>query len=82
MTTFRSKLPDSIHLFTSSNHVDTLLKQKKINFQSNKKFTTHKRATKKQPDLAFRSKKAGRFEKLLGFARSHSIVARGSVSLS
>ena len=28
------------------------------------------------------SKKAGRFEKLLGFARSHSIVTRGSVSLS
>ena len=27
-----------------------------------------------------RSKKAGRFEKLLGFARSHSIVTRGSVS--
>ena len=29
-----------------------------------------------------RSKKAGRFEKLLGFARIHSIVARDSVSLS
>ena len=29
-----------------------------------------------------RSKKAGRFEKLLGFARSHSIVTRGSVNLS
>ena len=28
------------------------------------------------------SKKAGRFEKLLGFARSHSIVRSGSVSLS
>ena len=28
------------------------------------------------------SKKAGRFEKLLGFARSHSIVTRGSMSLS
>ena len=27
------------------------------------------------------SKKTGRFEKLLGFARSHSIVIRGSVSL-
>ena len=30
----------------------------------------------------FRSKKAGRFEKLLGFARSHFIATRGSVSLS
>ena len=29
-----------------------------------------------------RSKKAGRFAKLLGFARSYSIVTRGSVSLS
>ena len=29
-----------------------------------------------------RSKKAGRFEKLLGIARSHSIVICGSVSLS
>ena len=33
----------------------------------------------KQP---LRFKKAGRFEKLLGFARSHSIVTRGSVSPS
>ena len=32
--------------------------------------------------LPLRSKKAGRFEKLLGFARSYSIVTRGSVSLS
>ena len=32
--------------------------------------------------VPFRSKKAGRFEKLLGFARSHSLVTRGSVSLS
>ena len=32
--------------------------------------------------LPSRSKKAGRFEKLLGFARSPSIVIRGSVSLS
>ena len=32
--------------------------------------------------LPLRSKKAGRFEKLLSFARSHSIVTRGSVSLS
>ena len=30
----------------------------------------------------FRSKKAGRFEKLLGFSRSHFIVTRSSVSLS
>ena len=29
-----------------------------------------------------RSKNAGKFEKLLGFAGSHSIVTRGSVSLS
>ena len=36
----------------------------------------------KKQSLALRSKKAGRFEKLLGFARSHSIVTRGSVSLS
>ena len=33
-------------------------------------------------DLPFRSKKAGRFDKLLGFTRSHSIVTRGSASLS
>ena len=32
--------------------------------------------------VRLRSKKAGRFEKLLGFARSYSIVTRGSVSLS
>ena len=32
--------------------------------------------------LPLRSKKAGRFEKLHGFARSHFIVTRGSVSLS
>ena len=32
--------------------------------------------------LPSRSEKAGRFEKLLGIARSHSIVTRGSVSLS
>ena len=32
--------------------------------------------------LPLGSKKAGRFEKLLGFARSHSIVTIGSVSLS
>ena len=32
--------------------------------------------------LLFRSKKTGRFEKLLGFSRSHLIVTRGSVSLS
>ena len=32
--------------------------------------------------LPLRSKKAGRFEKLLGFGRSHFIAARGSVSLS
>ena len=32
--------------------------------------------------LSLGFKKAGRFEKLLGFARSQSIVARGSVSLS
>ena len=32
--------------------------------------------------VPLRSKKAGRFEKLLGFARSHSIVTRYSVSLS
>ena len=31
--------------------------------------------------LPLSSTKAGRFEKLLGFARSHSIVTRGSVSL-
>ena len=31
--------------------------------------------------LALRSKKAGRFEKLIGFARSHSIVTHDSVSL-
>ena len=29
-----------------------------------------------------RSKKTGRFEKLLGFGRSHSIVTHNSVSLS
>ena len=28
------------------------------------------------------SKKGGRFEKLVGFARSHSIMTRGSASLS
>ena len=33
-------------------------------------------------NLPISSKKAGRFEKLLGLARSHSIVTRGSVSLS
>ena len=32
--------------------------------------------------LLLGSEKAGRFEKLLGFARSHFIVTRGSVSLS
>ena len=32
--------------------------------------------------MQLRSKKAGRFEKLLGFAKSHSIVTRGSVNLS
>ena len=32
--------------------------------------------------LPLRSKKAGRFEKLLGFARSHYTVTRGSVILS
>ena len=32
--------------------------------------------------VPLRSKKGGRFEKLVGFARSHSIVTRGSVSLS
>ena len=32
--------------------------------------------------LPLRSKKAGRFLKLFGFSRSHSIVTRGSVSLS
>ena len=32
--------------------------------------------------VPLKSKKAGRFEILLGFARSHSIVTRGSVSLS
>ena len=34
-----------------------------------------------QFDVPLKSKKAGRFKKLLGFARSHSIVTRGSVSL-
>ena len=33
-------------------------------------------------ELSLRSKKAGRLKKLLGFARSHFIVPRGSVSLS
>ena len=37
---------------------------------------------KKKLKIPFRSEKAGRFEKLLGFARSHSIVTRGSVRLS
>ena len=32
--------------------------------------------------LPLRSKKAGRYEKLLRFARSHSIVIRGSVNNS
>ena len=32
--------------------------------------------------ISFKSRKAGRYEKLLGFARSHSFVTRGSVSLS
>ena len=32
--------------------------------------------------LPLRSKKEGSFAKLVGFARSHSIVTRGSVSLS
>ena len=32
--------------------------------------------------IPLRSKKTERFEKLLGFSRSHFIVARGSVSLS
>ena len=32
--------------------------------------------------LPLRSKKAGRFKKLLGFARSHSIVTCSSVSIS
>ena len=32
--------------------------------------------------LPLRSKKAGMIEKLLGFAKSQSIVKRGSVSLS
>ena len=32
--------------------------------------------------VPIRSEKAGRFEKLLGFARSHSNVTRGSASLS
>ena len=32
-------------------------------------------------NVPLRSKKAGRFEKLLDFAGSHSIVTRGSVSL-
>ena len=32
--------------------------------------------------LLLRSKEAGRFEKLLSFTRSQSILARGSVSLS
>ena len=36
----------------------------------------------KRKELPLRSKKAGRYEKLLGFARSRSIVTRGSVSLS
>ena len=31
---------------------------------------------------SLRSEKTGKFEKLLGFARSHSIVTRDSVSLS
>ena len=35
-----------------------------------------------QDTVPLRSKKAGRFEKLLGFARSHSIATRGSVCLS
>ena len=35
-----------------------------------------------QDTLPLRCKKAGIFEKLLAFARSHSIVTRGSVSLS
>ena len=33
-------------------------------------------------NVPWRSKKAGRFGKLLAFARSHSIVTRGSVSVS
>ena len=37
---------------------------------------------KKLFELPLRSEKSGRFERILGFARSHSIVTRGSVSLS
>ena len=37
---------------------------------------------RKVKELRLRSKKAGRFETLLGFARSHFIVTRGSMSLS
>ena len=33
-------------------------------------------------NIPLRSEKAGRLEKLLGCARSHSIVTRGSVSIS
>ena len=43
-----------------------------------RKYTVHGRYGKKPS----RSKKAGRFQKLLGFARSHSIMTRSSVSLS
>ena len=34
-----------------------------------------------EKNVPLRSKKAGRFEKFLGFAMRHSIVTRGSVSL-
>ena len=33
-------------------------------------------------EVPLRSKKTGRFEKLLGFTRGRSIVTRGSVTLS
>ena len=33
-------------------------------------------------DIPLRPKKAGTFEELLGFSRSHALVKRGSVSVS
>ena len=44
--------------------------------------TFSKRGSKFELLLQLRSKNAGRFEKLLGVARSQSIVTHGSVSLS
>ena len=58
----------------------------KISYRGNVRFSMPEWANHKydqyQGFIPLRSKKAGRFAKLLGFARSHSIVTRGSVSLS